>query len=78
MNNLDICGIPKTTNKSLFDILPKLSYLVNANLQEEDVSKLYRNKMCNDLNSNIIVMFNNKKKKEKLLKASKSNLKSNL
>lgn len=35
MNNLDICGISKTTNESLFYILMKLSSLVNINLKEK-------------------------------------------
>lgn len=59
MNNLDIRGIFKTTNESLFYIFVKLSSLVNINLKE-NVSKLYRSKIRNDLNSNIIVIFNNK------------------
>lgn len=59
MNNLDIRGIFKTTNESLFYIFVKFSSLVNINLKE-NVSKLYRSKIRNDLNSNIIVIFNNK------------------
>lgn len=43
MNNLNIYGVSKTSLlKSLFDILTKLSNLVNVNLKEEDVGKLSR------------------------------------
>lgn len=74
VNNLDIYGIPKFINESLFDILMKLSNLVYVNVKEQDVSKLYRSKTGNGLNSSIIVIFNNKNKKE-LIKAFKTQFK---
>jgi len=72
LNNLDICGIPKTTNGSLFDILAKLSNLVNVEVKEEDICKAYRTKTRNDSNNSTIVIFNNKNKKEELMKAFKA------
>lgn len=68
-NNLDISGIPVTTNESLIDILLKLASLVKMDFVKEDISNIYRIKRTNNLNSNsnIIVIFNNMNKKAELI-----------
>lgn len=75
MNNLEICGIPITTNESLSDILSKLANLVNVEFTVEDINKIYRTKGRNETNRNIIVTFNNINKKIELIKAFKNQYK---
>ncbi|CAI6373414.1 unnamed protein product [Macrosiphum euphorbiae] len=75
INNLDIMNIPKTANESLFDITSKLTKLLDIEIKEVDISKLYRIKSKSNDTDRIIIGFNDKNKKEAILSAFKSKLK---
>lgn len=63
-NNIEISGIPYTTNESLIDILSCLANNLNINLNAVDVINIYRNKVSKDRSNRIIVYFNNKNIKQ--------------
>lgn len=42
INNLDVTNIPKTANESLFDITTKLTKLLDIEVKESDICKIYR------------------------------------
>lgn len=54
-NNLDITGIPKTTNENLKRVVSTLAKIVNVELKEEHINKTYRLRHRDENNSRIIV-----------------------
>ncbi|KAE9537019.1 hypothetical protein AGLY_006826 [Aphis glycines] len=74
-NNLDITGIPKTTNENLKLVVSTLAKIVNVEVKEEHIDKTYRLRHKNENNSRIIVEFTNKEIKNNLLTAINPELK---
>lgn len=70
-NNLDITGLPKTTNKNLKLVVSTLPKVVNVDVKEEHINKTYRLKHKDENNSRTIVEFSNKEIKNNLLSAIK-------
>ncbi|XP_029347999.1 uncharacterized protein LOC115034739 [Acyrthosiphon pisum] len=77
-NNLDLTGIPKTTNENLKLVVSTLAKIVNVEVKEEHINKTYRLRHKNEDNSRIIVEFTNKEIKNNLLTAIKSRVKSKM
>lgn len=77
-NNLDITGIPKTTNENLKLVVSTLAKIVNVEVKEEHINKTYRLRHKNQDNSRIIVEFTNKEIKNNLLTAIKSRVKTKM
>jgi len=75
INNLNIMNIPKTANESLFDNTSKLTKLLDIEIKEVDISKIYRIKSKSNDTDRIIIGFNDKNKKEAILSAFKAKLK---
>lgn len=67
INNIEVTGIPYTTNESLIDILINLSNKLNITLNVSDVSNIYRTKVSKENTSKIVVQFLNNSIKQELL-----------
>jgi len=77
-NNLDITGVPKTTNENLKSVVSTLAKIVKIEVKEEHINNIYRLKHKDENNSRIIVEFSNKDVKNNLFSAIKSRVKSKM
>lgn len=67
VNNITVSGIPITKNENIFDLIKITADNHNINLQKSDTVSAYRLKIKNNVDSKIIIKFNNNTTKEAFL-----------
>lgn len=69
--NLEIQGVPKSENESVFDVVFKIGEAISENITASDVEVCHRVPTRDPLKTNIIVQFKSRTKRDTVLKKAK-------
>lgn len=66
-NNIEITGIPKTENESLFEIVNSIFKVLTIKVEPIEVVSYYRTKATKKSGDNVVICFANKRKKDEII-----------
>ncbi|XP_025412571.1 uncharacterized protein LOC112685029 [Sipha flava] len=77
VNNIEIYGIPKTSNENVYGIVKTIARILNCELSSDDIVYSSRKRSHHNNEGNIVVQFNSKTVKDLLINSVKSRYKLN-